>query len=169
MEVVEWVVGFFCPQITQMKFRKTLLTTDFTDITDVFKANACFLLSAFICDICGQNFSIDIGFDLIAFSFAFLFLFFLLLVFIFFFVEGDGPGWVGVVAAFAGVPEDAVERVFVDAIDVAEIHLDGFLRPVELAEIGDRAGFRVDLIERDVVGDDFVRRKIELIREATGH
>ena len=67
------------------------------------------------------------------------------------------PSGIGVVAAAAGVPEDAIERVFVGLVDLVQRQRQRDLGPVPLAgmsSIADNCGFsrskRDDVLHRPV-------------------
>ena len=89
----------------------------------------------------------------------------IVIVFVFF-GGGDGPIGIVVVAAAAGMPEDAVEGVFVGAVGVGEVELQRFLGPMFLARVVNGFQIGVQFIERDDVRCDEVGSEVGLILKA---
>ncbi len=94
----------------------------------------------------------------------------LIIVIVFvFFGGGYGPVGIVVIAAAAGVPEDAVEGVFVGAVGVGEVEFKRFFGPMFLLRVVDRFEVGIEFVERNKVRRYIVGRQVGLCLEATRH
>ena len=83
-------------------------------------------------------------------------------------MRADIFGRVGRVA-FDGMPDDAIEHIVVDLVGLAEIHLQTLHRPIAVLAAHRGGCARVHFIERDIIRQRGVRRKLRLTHETITH